>query len=150
MGIFYFFFFFQAEDGIRDGTVTGVQTCALPISLLLKEIQSGLRAGAVVVLVALVLSALLAALVSGITLAPLRDITAQLDRISSGQFDAASSEAKTFESSGDELGLVSRKISQVGQQLLGVHEIFSTMRENMNSEIGRASCREKCRSRWSS
>src|SRR5689334_23873833 len=32
---FIFFFFFQAEDGIRDGTVTGVQTCALPISILL-------------------------------------------------------------------------------------------------------------------
>src|SRR2546426_724879 len=29
---FYFFFFFQAEDGIRDYKVTGVQTCALPIS----------------------------------------------------------------------------------------------------------------------
>src|SRR6266705_4512759 len=28
------FFFFQAEDGIRDRTVTGVQTCALPISRL--------------------------------------------------------------------------------------------------------------------
>src|SRR5476649_1298757 len=28
-----FFFFFQAEDGIRDHCVTGVQTCALPISL---------------------------------------------------------------------------------------------------------------------
>src|SRR5215203_7075853 len=28
-----FFFFFQAEDGIRDIGVTGVQTCALPISL---------------------------------------------------------------------------------------------------------------------
>src|SRR5207245_8293585 len=28
------FFFFQAEDGIRDATVTGVQTCALPISRL--------------------------------------------------------------------------------------------------------------------
>ena len=27
-----FFFFFQAEDGIRDHCVTGVQTCALPIS----------------------------------------------------------------------------------------------------------------------
>src|SRR2546422_6735263 len=27
------FFFFQAEDGIRDVAVTGVQTCALPISL---------------------------------------------------------------------------------------------------------------------
>src|SRR5437867_6534933 len=31
--IIFFFFFFQAEDGIRDRTVTGVQTCALPISL---------------------------------------------------------------------------------------------------------------------
>src|SRR5471032_3157703 len=27
----FFFFFFQAEDGIRDRDVTGVQTCALPI-----------------------------------------------------------------------------------------------------------------------
>src|SRR5438309_4781188 len=27
----FLIFFFQAEDGIRDGTVTGVQTCALPI-----------------------------------------------------------------------------------------------------------------------
>src|SRR5207245_4616912 len=29
--VLVFFFFFQAEDGIRDATVTGVQTCALPI-----------------------------------------------------------------------------------------------------------------------
>src|SRR5438132_7410216 len=28
----FFYFFFQAEDGIRDHCVTGVQTCALPIS----------------------------------------------------------------------------------------------------------------------
>src|SRR5260370_40425281 len=33
----------------------------------------------------------------------------------------------------DELGLVSRKSTQVGQQLRGVHEIFSTLRENMDS-----------------
>src|SRR5439155_8576252 len=32
-----FFFFFQAEDGIRDGHVTGVQTCALPISPLREQ-----------------------------------------------------------------------------------------------------------------
>ena len=32
IGLFFFvFFFFQAEDGIRDDLVTGVQTCALPI-----------------------------------------------------------------------------------------------------------------------
>src|SRR6266705_5057972 len=29
--MYFFFFFFQAEDGIRSRTVTGVQTCALPI-----------------------------------------------------------------------------------------------------------------------
>ena len=33
VGVFFLFcFFFQAEDGIRDWSVTGVQTCALPIS----------------------------------------------------------------------------------------------------------------------
>src|SRR5699024_12066856 len=31
MSCMIFFFFFQAEDGIRDRNVTGVQTCALPI-----------------------------------------------------------------------------------------------------------------------
>src|SRR2546425_7122311 len=34
--LFVFFFFFQAEDGIRDKLVTGVQTCALPISCRMK------------------------------------------------------------------------------------------------------------------
>src|SRR2546427_5538603 len=33
------FFFFQAEDGIRDLTVTGVQTCALPISHFCVSVQ---------------------------------------------------------------------------------------------------------------
>src|SRR5260370_13055206 len=35
------FFFFQAEDGIRDSSVTGVQTCALPISLSLAVLALG-------------------------------------------------------------------------------------------------------------
>src|SRR5690625_7898590 len=33
------FFFFQAEDGIRGGHVTGVQTCALPISYFFDNLQ---------------------------------------------------------------------------------------------------------------
>src|SRR2546430_10025395 len=33
------FFFFQAEDGIRDLTVTGVQTCALPISAPRRDVD---------------------------------------------------------------------------------------------------------------
>src|SRR5439155_5910373 len=35
------YFFFQAEDGIRDGHVTGVQTCALPISRYAGAVYSG-------------------------------------------------------------------------------------------------------------
>src|SRR6266704_5461439 len=35
------FFFFQAEDGIRDRNVTGVQTCALPICDLARQIPAG-------------------------------------------------------------------------------------------------------------
>src|SRR5256885_13089604 len=44
LGVLYFFFF-QAEDGIRDYKVTGVQTCALPISIGvigLKPLQPGI------------------------------------------------------------------------------------------------------------
>src|SRR5260370_11031228 len=39
--VHFFFFFFQAEDGIRDSSVTGVQTCALPI--LSEEVPSKIR-----------------------------------------------------------------------------------------------------------
>src|SRR3712207_6993943 len=39
MTIEFFVFFFQAEDGIRDIGVTGVQTCALPIYALWSEDQ---------------------------------------------------------------------------------------------------------------
>src|SRR5256886_5038634 len=37
------FFFFQAEDGIRDLTVTGVQTCALPICVMYDVVVELLR-----------------------------------------------------------------------------------------------------------
>src|SRR5690348_18213904 len=43
--MFYLFFFFQAEDGIRDGRVTGVQTCALPIYHVPEgQVDAGLEA----------------------------------------------------------------------------------------------------------
>jgi PAS domain S-box-containing protein len=105
----------------------------LNAGLLLNEISPSLWTSGTIALLAVVVSTLLAAIVSGATLAPLRDIAKQLDRISAGQYDAPVPDAKGFAGSGDELGLVSRKITQVGQQLRGVHEIFSTMRENMNS-----------------
>src|SRR6266404_2553964 len=103
--------------------------------LLLNEISGNVRKFGTIVLLALVISTVVAAVVSRATLAPLSDISAQLDRISAGQYDAPAAEPKGFGFAGgsDELGQVSRKITQVGQQLRGVHEIFSTLRENMDS-----------------
>jgi PAS domain S-box-containing protein len=101
--------------------------------LLLNDISASVRKFGTIVLLALVISTVLAAVVSRATLAPLSDISAQLDRISAGQYDAPMPEARGFTGGSDELGQVSRKITQVGQQLRGVHEIFSTLRENMDS-----------------
>jgi PAS domain S-box-containing protein len=105
---------------------------AFSSGLVLNDILPSVRKFETIVLLALIISTVLAAVVVSATLAPLGHISAQLDRISAGQFDVPSPEVKGF-AGPDELGLVSRKISQVGQQLRGVHEIFSTMRENMNS-----------------
>src|SRR6266511_4388435 len=47
--LFFFFFFFQAEDGIRYFHVTGVQTCALPISApAIADIAAEVEAGPII------------------------------------------------------------------------------------------------------
>src|SRR5437868_14064647 len=45
LSVFMLFFFFQAEDGIRDRNVTGVQTCALPILLRETKVLPHARTG---------------------------------------------------------------------------------------------------------
>lgn len=99
---------------------------ALASALLRDEIWPGLHSAAWLALAAVLLSTLLAAFVSQVALAPLSRISAQLDRISAGEFDL---EPVT---QAGELGQVSNKISRIGQQLRDVREIFSTLRENMN------------------
>lgn len=115
------------------GEPFGEVRVGVSISLLRAAILPSLRNSAAIALVALLVSTGLAMVVSGATLAPLQEISTQLDRISAGQYDAPVAQATGFAGGADELGLVSKKISQVGQQLRGVHEIFSTMRENLNS-----------------
>jgi PAS domain S-box-containing protein len=102
-------------------------------ALLPDNIRSQMRRWATLVAVAVVLSTILAAVVAGAALAPIRDILAQLERISAGEYDAPPTTTQERAGSTDELGQVRRKIVQVGQQLRGVHEIFSSLRENMNS-----------------
>jgi signal transduction histidine kinase len=103
---------------------------ALQTGLLRIEITPAMRSAALLALTSIGISVLLAAFVSSVSLAPLKSITAQLDRISKGEFDQ-----KPLES-GDEFGQVSTKISKIGMQLRGVREIFSTLRENLDQVLG--------------
>src|SRR5712692_6246316 len=95
-------------------------------SLLRNEISPALRSASLLALVAVLVSTVLAGAVSSASLAPLQKISAQLDRIAKGEFDSQPVH------SGDELGQVSTKISEIGQQLRGVREIFSSLRENLS------------------
>ena len=98
---------------------------SLNTTLMQREIDPVLRTAAYSVAAVVLFFTLLAALVSHVSLAPVAKISAQLDRISKGEV------APAAVSSADEFGQVSSKISQIGQQLHGVQEIFSTLRENV-------------------
>ena len=103
---------------------------ALHTGLLAIEITPALRSAIFLALISVLASVLLAAIVSTAILAPVERISAQLDRISRGEFDQKPLER------GDEFGQVSTKISQIGLQLRGVREIFSTLRENLDQILG--------------
>ena len=118
---------------VLRGQPFGEVRVAVSTALLLHDIGPRVRMWGTVVALALILSSILAAVVSGAALSPIRDILAQLEKISVGEYDAPSGGTRELTDSSDELGQVRRKITQVGQQLRGVHEIFSSMRENMNS-----------------
>jgi PAS domain S-box-containing protein len=99
----------------------------LSSTFLGNEIRPGLVSAAYWALGAVLVSTFLALVASGFSLAPLERISAQLDRISAGQFDLEPAVAR-----GDELGAVSTKIVGIGKQLRDVQEIFSTLRENLD------------------
>ncbi len=76
------------------GNPFGEVRVAVSTGLLLNDIKPRLQRWVTLVALALVLSTILAAVVSGAALAPIRDILAQLERISAGEYDTAASGAK--------------------------------------------------------
>ncbi|HUL15188.1 MAG TPA: ATP-binding protein [Terriglobales bacterium] len=118
---------------VMSGHPFGEVRVGIHTAFLRDQIAPTLRTSGTIVLVALLISTGLTMVVIGTTLSPLQDIAAQLDRISAGQYDVPLPAPKGIAGGSDEFGQVSRKISQVGQHLRGVHEIFSTLRENLNS-----------------
>ncbi|MGC1254365.1 MAG: ATP-binding protein [Candidatus Acidiferrales bacterium] len=98
----------------------------LSSALIRSEISPSLISAGYYALGSVLLSTLLALIVSRASLAPLDRISAQLDRISAGEFDLEPVKR------GDEFGAVSTKIIGIGKQLRDVREIFSTLRENLD------------------
>ena len=105
----------------------GAIRVGLSSALIRGQISPGLISAGYYAAGAVLLSTLLAFLVSSAALAPIGRISAQLDRISSGEFDPALTVARA-----DELGAVSTKITGIGKQLHDVREIFSTLRANLD------------------
>jgi len=102
----------------------------LSSALIRDEISPSLKKAALYAIGSVLLSTLLALFVTRVSLAPIDRISAQLDRISAGEFDFEPVERT------DELGKVSAKIVGIGKQLRDVREIFSTLRENLDQVMG--------------
>jgi len=99
----------------------------LSSELIRSEISGLLKSTLYWALGAVLVSTLLAFVGTQISLAPIGRISAQLDRISAGEFDLATAVEQR-----DEFGAVSTKIAGIGKQLRDVREVFSTLRENLD------------------
>jgi PAS domain S-box-containing protein len=98
---------------------------AISTALLRDEISPLLERAFGFALGAILISSLLAGLLSTAALSPLERIATQLDRISAGETDVEPI------ARGDEYGQVSTKISRIGRELRDVREIFGTLRDNL-------------------
>jgi PAS domain S-box-containing protein len=99
----------------------------LSSELIRSEISGLLKSTLYWALGAVLVSTFLAFVGTQISLAPIGRISAQLDRISAGEFDLATAVEQR-----DEFGAVSTKIAGIGKQLRDVREVFSTLRENLD------------------
>ncbi|HXA56858.1 MAG TPA: ATP-binding protein [Candidatus Acidoferrum sp.] len=99
----------------------------LSSALIRDEISPTLKLAGYVAVGAILFATLLAFVVTRLAFRPLDLISAQLDRISAGEFDAEPAVNRA-----DELGVVSTKITGIGKQLRDVREIFSALQDNLD------------------
>jgi signal transduction histidine kinase len=100
----------------------GVQTIFLKSEVQTRMIRSLYVSGALIIL-----SLLLAAGISNIALGPLKEISRNLDSVSTGDADLQGSESEH-----DEYGLVTLKIANLGRQIRDSKEIFSALKDNVD------------------
>jgi signal transduction histidine kinase len=111
-------------NGVPFGTIRiGVSTV-----FLRSEIEPRLLRAVYFSIASIFVSFLLAAAVSNLALGPLKEISRNLDSVSSGTTEAFSGD----ESEHDELGLVTLKIANLGRQMRDSREIFSALKDNVD------------------
>jgi signal transduction histidine kinase len=111
--------------GTRFGSIrVGISTVFLK-----NEITPLLLNAAVYCSVAVLLALILAASLSRLALGPLEQISKRLDSVSSGETAAS---AVDGEDVGDEYGLVTLKIANIGRQMRDTKEIFSALKDNVD------------------
>jgi PAS domain S-box-containing protein len=111
-----------------DGRPFGEVRVAVSTVFLKNEVTPRLRHAVVYSGSALLLSIILAAVLSNIALGPLERIARTLDSVSAGQPDVIEEE----DAGSDEYGLVSLKIAHLGRQMRDTKEIFSALKDNVD------------------
>jgi signal transduction histidine kinase len=110
-------------NGAPFGTIRiGVQTVFLKSEVQTRLIRALYISGTLIIL-----SLLLAAGISNLALGPLKEISRNLDSVSTGEADLYTSESEH-----DEYGLVSLKIANLGRQIRDSKEIFSALKDNVD------------------
>ena len=97
-------------------------------TLLKNELEPRLMRAAYFSIASIFASLLLAAMISNVALGPLKEISRNLDNVSSG----AGEELSGSESEHDEFGLVTLKIANLGRQMRDTKEIFSALKDNVD------------------
>ncbi len=111
-------------NGLPFGTIRiGVSTL-----FLRSEIEPRLLRAVYFSIASIIASLLLAGVVSNLALGPLKEISRNLDSVSSGSTESLNTE----ESDHDELGMVTLKIANLGRQMRDSREIFSALKDNVD------------------
>jgi signal transduction histidine kinase len=114
---------------MRDDQPFGDIRVSLSTTLLKNELKPQLDRSIAFSMISIIVSLLLAAVLSNFALRPLEAIGQRLDRLSAGEVEPAADTRRTRR---DEYGVVTTKIDRLGRQMRDVKEVFSALKENLD------------------
>jgi PAS domain S-box-containing protein len=113
-----------------NGLPFGSTRVSVSTVFLKNEVQPQLHRALIISASAILLSLILAAVLSNLALSPLARISKRLDIVSAGHVDSLPLGEE--EKSQDEYGLVTLKIANIGRQMRDVKEVFSALKDNLD------------------